>query len=94
MFNGCTNIKLSQTQSDEYQTSYRIPYTGDGVDASEALVDMFANTGGTFTGTPTINTTYYGAWMAENDLINVSFQTANYSIEESNMGESRSELEK
>lgn len=36
------------TQDDEYINSYPIPYSG-----------MFDNTGGTFTGTPTSNTTYY-----------------------------------
>jgi hypothetical protein len=30
-----------------------------GVAASDALLGMFLNTGGTFVGTPTINTTYY-----------------------------------
>ena len=33
--------------------------SGDGTDAEDALSDMFFGTGGTFTGTPTINTTYY-----------------------------------
>ena len=59
MFNGCTNIKLSTTQTGEYQTAYRIPTTGTGTTATGALQNMFANTGGTFTGTPNINTTYY-----------------------------------
>ena len=59
MFNGCTNIKLSTTQTEEYQTAYRIPTSGTGKTALKALQDMFANTGGTFTGTPEINTTYY-----------------------------------
>ena len=59
MFYGCTNIKLSTTQTGEYQTAYRIPTTGTGTTATRALQNMFANTGGTFTGTPNINTTYY-----------------------------------
>ena len=59
MFRGCTNIKLSTTQTGEYQTPYRIPKSGTGTTATDALTDMFLNTGGTFTGTPTINTTYY-----------------------------------
>ena len=59
MFYGCTAIKLSATQTGEYQTAYRIPKTGTGTTATDALKDMFANTGGTFTGTPEINTTYY-----------------------------------
>ena len=59
MFRGCTKIKMSTTQTGEYQTEYRIPKSGTGTTASRALQDMFANTGGTFTGTPSINTTYY-----------------------------------
>lgn len=57
MFAGCTNIKLSTTQTGEYQTPYRIPISGTGTGGSFLL--MFAKTGGTFTGTPEINTTYY-----------------------------------
>ena len=59
MFQGCTKIKMSTTKTGEYQTAYRIPTSGTGTTATNALLDMFANTGGTFTGTPSINTTYY-----------------------------------
>lgn len=61
MFAGCTNIKLSTTQTGEYQTAYRIPTSGTGIDMSSAekLTEMFVSTGGTFDGTPFINTTYY-----------------------------------
>ena len=59
MFNDCTNIKLSETQTGEYQTAYRIPTSGTGTTGTKSLSNMFQNTGGTFTGTPTINTTYY-----------------------------------
>lgn len=59
MFVGCTNIKLSTTQTGSYVNAYRIPTTGTGTTASEALTTMFHNTGGTFTGTPNLNTTYY-----------------------------------
>ena len=59
MFNGCTKIKLSTTQTGEYRTAYRIPTSGTGTTATNALTDMFTNTGGTFTGEPRINTTYY-----------------------------------
>ena len=58
MFSGCTKIKLSTTQTDEYQTPYRIPTSGTGIKGT-AWTNMFANTGGTFTGTPSRNTTYY-----------------------------------
>ena len=59
MFRGCSLIKFSTTQTGEYQKAYRIPTTGTGTTADYALDDMFTNTGGTFTGTPSINTTYY-----------------------------------
>ena len=59
MFSGCTSLKLSSTQSDEYTQEYRIPSSGEGVTATNALVNMFTDTGGAFTGIPEINTTYY-----------------------------------
>ena len=59
MFYDCAKIKLSTTQTGDYQTTYRIPTTGTGTIATDALTNMFAKTGGTFTGTPSINTTYY-----------------------------------
>ena len=59
MFNGCTKIKLSTTQTGEYQTPYRIPTSGAGTTANYSLSDMFKNTGGIINGTPIINTTYY-----------------------------------
>ena len=59
MFQGCTSLKLSTTQTDEYTQEYRIPSSGTGTTATSALTDMFTSTGGTFTGTPEINTTYY-----------------------------------
>ncbi len=59
MFYGCTSLKLSTIQTGEYTVAYRIPTTGTGTTVSSALTDMFVSTGGTFTGTPEINTTYY-----------------------------------
>ena len=60
MFNGCTGLKLSTTYTGEYTVAYRIPSSGTGTTAySNALKDMFRYTGGTFKGTPEINTTYY-----------------------------------
>ena len=59
MFNDCTSIKLAISKSREYDKEYRIPKSGNGVTAASALNDMFTQTGGTFTGTPKINTTYY-----------------------------------
>ena len=59
MFYGCTSLKLSSTKTDEYAQEYCIPSSGTGTTAMDALIDMFTSTGGTFTGTPEINTTYY-----------------------------------
>ena len=61
MFAGCSSIKLSETQTDEYSIPYRVPSVGNGTTASSSdLYNMFAGTGGTFTrGTPEINKTYY-----------------------------------
>ena len=63
MFKGCTSLKISTVQSTEYPTAWRIPSSGR---ISSVAPDwnyyMLAGTGGTFTGDPNINTTYYGAW--------------------------------
>ena len=59
IFEGCTSLKLSSTKTGEYTQEYRIPSSGTGTTASNALTNMFTSTGGTFKGTPAINTTYY-----------------------------------
>lgn len=59
MFSNCSGLKVSQEQTAEYYFSYRIPASGNGTPATNAMLDMFRGTGGTFAGTPTINTTYY-----------------------------------
>ena len=59
MFRDCTSLKLSSTKTDKYIQEYRIPSSGDGVIANYALSNMCIGTGGTFTGTPQINKTYY-----------------------------------
>lgn len=69
MFSNCTSIKLSETQTDDYQIPYRIPTNGTGIYASESLTDMFRNTGGTFTGNPEINKTYYLFGTAASKII-------------------------
>ena len=57
MFNDCSNVKISQTQTSTYSRSYYIGApTGT---ASDCFWFMFSGTGGSFTGTPTGNTTYY-----------------------------------
>lgn len=58
MFLNCSSVKLSKTETEEYKYEYRIPSSSAGIDAS-SLRRMFYNTGGTFTGTPAINVTYY-----------------------------------
>ena len=59
MFENCTSLKLSNTKTGEYTQEYRIPSSGTGTTASNALTNMFTSTGGTFTGTPDIGITYY-----------------------------------
>lgn len=59
MFYNCSKIKLSASQTWDYQTSYRIPTEWTWTTASNALTEMFNNTWWTFTWKPTINTTYY-----------------------------------
>ena len=59
MFQGCSKIKLSSTSGSGYTKAYRIPKSETGTTGTSSLANMFTNTGGTFTGTPTINTTYY-----------------------------------
>ena len=63
MFSGCKNIRISDeagTFDDiTYSVEYRIPTTGEGTSATNALKRMFTSTGGKFKGTPSINTTYY-----------------------------------
>ena len=60
MFSDCTGLKISATQTGEYTTAWRIPSTGEIASvAADWNTDMLANTGGTFKGDPSINTTYY-----------------------------------
>lgn len=59
MFTGCTKVRLSASKIGQYTHPIRIPSTGTGQGEEYALEHMFSNTGGTFTGTPTINVTYY-----------------------------------
>ena len=59
MFNGCTKIKVSTTQTSEYNQEYKIPSDAEAT----SFTNMFTNTGGTFTETPVANTTYYTSNM-------------------------------
>ena len=65
MFSNCTKIKLSTTKTGGYINTYKVPFVETGTMGSDSLWKMFIKTGGTFTGTPTINTTYY----TENQVI-------------------------
>jgi hypothetical protein len=51
MFKGCSNIKLSTTQTGSYQNEYII-------NAVSGMSNAFQDTGGTFTGSPTQGTYY------------------------------------
>ena len=66
MFSGCTALKFSAEQTDECPNAYRIPCDDSkkvtlpaSRQTSEFLGDMFTNTSGTVTGTPSFNVTYY-----------------------------------
>jgi len=59
MFNGCTALKVSTTKEGSYQYAWRIPTNGTGTTATDWNYLMLYNTGGTFKGSPTIDTTYY-----------------------------------
>ena len=60
MFSNCTRLKFSLVKDGEYQKEYGIPKIGTIPFAPTGWgTNMFSGTGGTFTGTPYINTTYY-----------------------------------
>lgn len=59
MFYSCSAIMISTTQGGSYTQSYRIPYTGTGTTATDAMTNMFSNIGTGYVTTPSINTTYY-----------------------------------
>lgn len=61
MFVDCAALKFSETQTAECPNAYRIPSSGTGTDYgwSKPTEGMITGTGGTFTGTMAVNTTYY-----------------------------------
>jgi hypothetical protein len=59
MFYGCSKIKLSTTQTWEYQTEYRVPTTWTWTVASDWNTNMIAQTWWTFLWPLAVNTTYY-----------------------------------
>ena len=99
MFYNCTSLKLSSTKTDDYTQEYRIPSSGEGATATNALKDMFISTGGTFTGTPSINTTYYlssdNMIVRETDIATLNgyvgsmIDTAEYIIPSSTLGSTK-----
>jgi len=71
MYTDCSKIKISTTPSAEYRYEYRLPYgAATGTIGSSALYGMFSNTGGTFKGTPTVNTRYY----TSNKIVGVDYK--------------------
>lgn len=78
MFGGCSKLKFSTTQTDEYQYEYRIPETGTGAPntgftATQVAVGMIAGTGGTYTG----DTYSTGVGTVSYVPINTTIYTAN-----------------
>lgn len=59
MFEWCSKIKISTTQTWEYQNEYRMPITWTWTATSSSLSVMFSSTWWTFTSAPSVNTTYY-----------------------------------
>ena len=90
MFQGCIKIKLSATKTDEYTQVYRIPMSGNGTTAISVFSNMFASTGGTFTGTPEINTTYYlsntNTIVREGPVVSVNGKVGDVTITASELG--------
>ena len=66
MFLNCTSVKLSKTEIGDYKYLYRIPVNNAGTNVG-SLRRMFYNTGGTFTGTPSINIPYYTTYKPIDD---------------------------
>lgn len=67
MFLGCKKLKISEIKNEEYAEVYRIPYAETGFTGMYSLNLMFEDTGGTFAGTPEINTTYY--LSSDNEIV-------------------------
>ena len=59
VFNGCTSLQVSTTRTTTCPYIYPLFPDGPVTGESGGLTNMFANTSGTFTGTPTANTIYY-----------------------------------
>lgn len=64
MYYGCSNLKFASNTTiitgGRYSHAYRIPTSGTASGGSNQTYQMWTNTGGSYTGTPTLGTTYYG----------------------------------
>ena len=65
MYYNCSSLKFasgsSTTTGGRYSHAYRIPAAGTASGTTtNATYQMLTGTGGTFTGAPTLGTTYYG----------------------------------
>ena len=65
MFKGCSLVKISSEETAEYKNKIFIPYHRTGTGQAAIVEDMFAGTGGVFTGTPAEGRYYY----TSNDLV-------------------------
>ena len=61
MYQGSALIKVSATQTGEYQNAWRIPASGTGTTATDFAKSMLDSTGGTYKSNPVLGTTYYTA---------------------------------
>lgn len=59
MFTSCSKIKLSTTETGDYTQPYRMPTDWTWTAGTNAFLNMFMYTWGTFKTTASINTTYY-----------------------------------
>ena len=72
MYNGCSSLKVSSSSdSSTYISNFRVPSTGTGTIGTDSLTDMLVSTGGSVTGTPSINTYYY----TENYMVDSTYYT-------------------
>ena len=59
LFASCKSIKISTVQTEEYKYPFKVPPFESGETDYRVYGEMFKYTSGTFTGTPSANTTYY-----------------------------------
>ena len=81
MFDGCTKLKVNDTSGNKIFTCpSNIPYG--------AVTNMFSNTGGTFTGTPTEGNAYYGTVedipQVYNDCLTFTGKSSEFTLKATN----------